>query len=62
MRFFILFTSVQNSALLFWKLSVFEFLLGMSEILLSSVSVQEAKDLLLSWIYLSCHVGSFTYL
>jgi hypothetical protein len=43
LSFLLKFTLVTNSALLFWKLLVSEFLLGISEILLCSMSARHLK-------------------
>jgi hypothetical protein len=58
------FTMVLNSALLFWKLLAFEFLLGTSETLLCSVSAPQADiDPLLDVLQLlMLFAGILTYL
>jgi hypothetical protein len=58
------FTLVLNSALLFWKLLVFESLLGISETYLCSISAPQVKivPLLDALQLLMLFVGMLTYL
>jgi hypothetical protein len=58
------FTFVLNSVLLFWKLFVFEFLLGTSETLLCLVSAPQADivPLLYAHRLLILFAGTLTYL
>jgi hypothetical protein len=63
LSFLLKFTSASNSALLFWKLLVSEFLLGISEILHRSMSAPQAKIIPLPDVHqlLLLFAGTFTY-